>query len=353
MGLILALFMHLRWHPLRECFSRATSLLQAMPWLVLTFVALMLVPASLEPWTIPGKADGWMGLTLKEQLVHVLPMAGLDLATMLHGLLPPWPMALTAPLLLSWIFLQLKKAQRLTRSERQAQRIWERCLVIGGVAFVAWLWLTVEGLRMLGTLPAWADSGRWFLRWVMEASLMALTQLFLIHWIIIQEEDSGFPRRRDALQALDRILIQWRGCLLLVVLDGFWLIAWSHLGDQAFGLMEALILEAAILFAVLPVVVARIQDSFAGILAQSMQALFLAGLPLLGGGLTALAILVLGHFSVQNFLNLAGESLFWNWSARIFGALVLATLQSWLFLALVLTLLRHGLKAAALRESVN
>jgi len=345
-GLIVGLWLHLRWHPLREFFSEAFSLLQRMPWLVIGLVVCYGLTVSPEPWTVPLDDPQWASLSLKSQLFHMLPHAGLGLAMMIQGLVPPWPLALGLPGLLVWLLLKSKVPVR-RASQRQTSRLNHGRLPLALLMVVSWIWLLLEGVACLGVMPTW---GSWIvhgLRLGMESFTMVLGQLSLITWVILRKESSAWDVEKSVEDVRERLQSRWLAVTVTAGLGLLWILAWRGVDPAEPGLAEFLVVEAAVLFAALPMVVAQVRGSLTFILARVMQVLRVTALPLLAWVISALAILVLVDFSGQSFLSLAGGSGFGRWAVRIFNALVLATMQSWLFLALVLTLLRHGFNAPA------
>lgn len=351
-GTVAGFFLHLRWHPLRDLFREAAGLLKHMRWIVLGGLVLLIFADADEPWAIPKMVALWEGHTVKDQMIHLWPRAGLDLSILLHGLWPAWPLVLMTPFIVSWAALNLWRASSRQSSRRKRRRTSGHVFALV-LSLVAWFWLMLELLSWAGLWPVGGDFIRVSGRWIMEAWTMAACQVVLIQYAITLKQSGELDERRVLAEAMEHVMMRWRGVLSLAFLDLLWLMAWRHLERDPGGFKSLLIVEASILFSAGPVVVACVQGSMTQLIAGAMKGFIAAALPLIAGAVTALAMIVLAHFSVQNLWHLAGESQFWGWGVRIFAGLVLATLHSWLFLAFVLILLRHGLTAFTRSRGAN
>lgn len=351
MGLLGAgLLLHLKWHPLRAHFSDAWEVLQSFGWLVPMMAALQLMSGALAPWAIQ-KADGLAGpLTAWRGMLAVLPVAAQDMAALTHGFFPPWPVALAGPLLLSLLVWRVKKfPYRYGTRRKRPEALW----MLTAAAGLGWCWLGMEVVGTLTLMPEWLETLRLALRWVAEALSLAGLQVFMIRLVMGWDEPTLPNDEKDLWLAMEHTLSHWQGIMLLAALELMWLLAWRALADPGHGLSEWLMVESCLLFAVIPVVIARFRVPMTMLVELTAQVFIKTALPILGFAITATAILTLVHFSMVSLSDMGPESPLWVGLIRILSALVLATVRSWLFLTFVLTVLRQGLKAAAPEEAGN
>ncbi|MEN3941371.1 hypothetical protein WJU23_08770 [Prosthecobacter sp. SYSU 5D2] len=343
------LMLHLKWHPLRDCFSDAWDMLQSFGWLVPMMAALQLRSGSLAPWAIP--MEGMVGaLTAWRGMLAMLPAAAMEVAALTHGFFPPWPAALAVPFLLPLLLWRVKKFPYRYHSRRKRPGVfWALVLTV----LLSWCWLALEVMSSLKLMPEWMETLRLFLRWLAEAWMMAGLQVFMIRMVMGWDEPVEPSDEKDLWLALERSLSHWQGILVLAALDLLWLLAWRTLAVPGHGLSPWLVVEASLVFAVVPVVIARFRMGWSPMVEVLAHVFGRTILPLLGFAITATVLLMLVHFSMRSLYALLPESGLWPGLIRILIALVLATVRSWLFLALVLALIRHGLKAAAPEEAGN
>ncbi len=341
-GLVAGLMLHLKWHPLRTHFSDAWDMLQSFAWLVPMMAALQLMSGPWEPWCVPrGVAAAPVAAIGWKSILDLLPLAAQDMAVLGLGFFPPWPAALGLPLVLTLLVWRVKRFPYRYHSRRR------RPATLGALTVVvvlAWAWLGLEITGFFKPMPEVLETLRVMFRWIAEAWMMAGLQVFMIRLIIGWDEPLELDDQKDVWLALEHALSRWQGTLALAALNLLWLLALRTSGS---GLTAWLLTEAALLFACVPMGVAWMRGPWMRMM-DAMGRVFLASLPsLLGVAVTATVLLLLVHFSMRQLLSLVEENVLWTAVTRILIALVLATVRSWLFLTLVLTLLRQGLQVAA------
>ncbi|MES2738295.1 MAG: hypothetical protein V4672_18380 [Verrucomicrobiota bacterium] len=345
------LMLHLKWHPLREEFSEAWDMLQSLRWLVPMMAALQLLSGTAVPWGIALMNGGEAGaVTAWSQMQARVPVAAQEVAALTHGFFPPWPAALAVPFLLTLLMWRVKKFPYRYDSRRKRPAVF-RALIVA--ALVAWVWLGLEAAAVMRPMPEWLETLRLTFRWVAEACMMAGLQIYMIRLVIGWEEPTEPEDEKDLWLALEHTLARWQGGAVLAALDLLWLLAWRTLGETGHAWPVWVVVEASLLFAAVPVVAARLRAPLSVMVEATAQVCVKTLLPLLGYAITATAVLMLVHFSLHGLLPLLPEGPLWPGLIRILSALVLATVRSWLFLTFVLTLLRHGLKAASLQGQAN
>jgi len=349
-GLCVGLMLHLKWHPLREPLSDAWDMLQSFSWLVPMMAALQLMSGTLEPWAIPYEVGENENVTAWQQMREIMPVAGQDVAALTHGFFPPWPVALALPVVFSLLVWRVKRfPYRYYSRRRRPGTLWAWMVLV----FLAWGWLGLEAVGWVRPMSEWLETLRVGFRWLAEACMMAGLQVYMVRLVMGWEDPVEPDDQKDLWLALEHTLSRWRGILLLASLDLLWLMAWRALEGAHPWFSEWLVVEASLLFACLPLVIAWLRAPLFLMLELMTDVFVRTWLPLLGFAITATLLLLFARFSMGSVLSLVPDTPAWTGMIRIFSALVLATVRSWLFLALVLTLLRHGFKAAASQERAN
>lgn len=350
-GLAVGLMLHLKWHPLRDAFSDAWEMLSLLSWLVPAMASLQLLAGEGTPWSVPSQASGSGLVNLQsETWLKLLGESVQGLAAMMHGFFPPWPAALALPVALSLLVWRVAKFPY--RYHSRKKKPWVLRLLIIGCA-VTWLWLGMEIVSWIKPMPESLETLRVMIRWLAQALMMAGLQIWMIRLVITWDEPEDPDDQQDAWLSLEHTLARWQGVMALAGLNLLWLLAWKELAGSGSGLALAVLVESALLFATVPLILAWTRGSL-WLLAEAMMAVLLRSwLPVLGFILSAAALFLLVHLAMASMLSWVAESPAGTAGMRILIALVLATVRSWLFLAFVLTLLRHGLKTAALREQAN
>lgn len=342
-GAAAGVMLHLKWHPLRRHFSDAWDMMTGMPWLTVLGAALMLMAeVSGERWV----SAAWSVNDLMSWRDVALPLALSALteqARMLHGLLPVWPAALMLPValtLLSWRVLRFPY-----RYGPRRQLPVERWLLLAGMV-LSWGWLILEICHVTRSMPEWLEALRFGLRVMFMALAMAFSQVMLIRLVIAWEEPEHPDDQRDLGLAAEHTFARWRSLVALAVLDLLWLMLLPADGAPV-GAARWLLLEAMFLFAAVPLAVARVPGTILDQGAHAMRMLMRALLPLIGMTISAVVVLGLVRYASALIMGLTGQD---NWRTLVLlpvHALVLATVRNWVFLATVLTLLRHGLKPSS------
>ncbi|HEY1084424.1 MAG TPA: hypothetical protein VGE29_19305 [Prosthecobacter sp.] len=344
-GLCAGLFFHLRWHPLRSQLSDGWDMLLSLKWLVPLLAALQLFSTSFHEGPEFGLEDA--GQTLTGQMLARVPQAALADVQLLHALAPPWPLALAVPFWLSLLFWRVKRFPYRYVSKRRLSSAW-RWLAL--VAVLGWLWLGLEAVALLKPVPEGLETVRLMLRWLSQSLALAASQIFMIRLVIGWDEPEKPEDEDDAGLAFEQLLVRWPGVMALAGLDLLWLLAWHSLAEGHAGWAKWLLVEAGLLFASIPVVAARLRCNWRLQAEAAVRVLLNCAGSLLGLFLTGTALLLLVQFAMGNLQNWADGNVTLSALFRILSALVLATVRSWLFLTFVLTVLRHGFKAAASPE---
>lgn len=342
-GAVAGVLLHLKWHPLRRELSDAWDMMLCMPWLtVLTAVLMLLAEVGGERWVRPVGALNEL-LVWREMVVPLVLEALMMLGRLLHGLLPVWPLALLLPValgLLSWRVLRFPY-----RYGPRRQLPVERWLLLAGMV-LSWVWLGLEGCHVwVASLPEWLEALRDGLRLLFMALTMAICQVLLIRLVIAWVEPEHPDDRRDLGLAAEHTFARWRSLVALAVLDLLWLLL-PAVGAPS-GMARWLLLEALFVFAAVPVAVARVPGTVLVQGAFALQMLWRALPALVALALTAVAVLCVVLYASSVLMGLTVPGL-WSGLLLPVHALVLATVRNWVFLAAVITLLRHGLKPSAL-----
>ncbi len=350
MALGAGLMLHLKWHPLREEFSEAWDMLQSLRWLVPMMAALQLLSGESVPWGFSMRESGANVHSAWAYLLIQIPLAAQEMAALTHGFFPPWPMALAVPFLLTLLMWRVKKFPYRYDSRRKRPAVFWALII---AALSAWGWLGLEISSGLRLMPEWLETLRVTFRWLAEACMMAGLQIYMMRLVIGWEEPTEPEDEKDLWLALEHTLARWKGGVVLVALDLLWLLAWRSLGSETTGWPLWVVVESSLLFAAVPVVVARLRAPLHVMLEVTAHVFMKTLWPLLGYAVSAMALLVWAHFSLRGVASWFPEGALGQGMIRILSALVLATVRSWLFLAFVLTLLRHGLKAASSHGQAN
>lgn len=345
------LMLHLRWHPLRGVFSDAWETLLSFSWLVPAMAALQLFSGPLQPWAVPDLTAAVHPVTLDaESWGRLFGHSIQGLAALTHGFFPPWPVALALPLGLSLLVCRVARFPYRYDSRRKSPLVLR--LLIGSCV-LAWGWVGLEVTGWIKPMPEWLETLRLLLRWLAEALMMAGLQVWMIRLVMGWEDPEEPDDQHDAWLALEHSLSRWQGVMMLAALDLLWLLAWRAVDREGQGIAMWVIIESSFLFATVPLVIAWVRAPWMQMCEAMMQIFLQAFLPMLGFFISAAVIFMLVNLAMVSMLSWVSESPQGTAGMRILIALVLATVRSWLFLTFVLTLLRHGLKTAALREQAN
>jgi hypothetical protein len=331
------MLLHLLCHPLREETRMAWRLLRQLPWFVLGLAGLLVLAdensgRALEP---PASA-AWQ--TMVDALPVLLKSALRDVLWLFHGCLPTWPLAWLLPGFLSVALWR-------------GRRDWKQLGFIGlGLGTcLAWGWLVLEGalIANVAALPSWSALARYGARWLAEALTMAGAQLLLMGWTLAAA--LGAPKKGRLMRALDALFQHGRTWLAVALLDAL------LLGMVRYRVDAWILLEVLALFSPVPLVaVCAPQGGWRERGAWALLLLRQAAWPLLGLGLTVVSLLFLVRYTGAVVLTLTGSEGWLGMVGRSLAALVLASVQGWVFLTIVLTLFHQGHeKALSLREVSN
>lgn len=339
------LFLHLQWHPLRAVFSDAWALLLRLPWMVPAVAALaMLNVREAAPLPPADLADSW-------PLIRAdLAGAALDAASLPFRLLPAASLAWLTPLLM--VFLTLRLRQRTTPKNPRAG-LSPAFIVFALLTLLAWAWAVLEIYGRLAAMPFWLDSLRAVLRWPALAVALAAVQIYLFQLVHGWENPELPDEEKDLMLALEHSVAQWRNLGLLTAVNVFWLLADAALTSQAAAtgsVFHWVLVETALFLATAPAVLALARKPLPALLQQTGQSLWRCLPALAGFVITATVLLALTRHAMTVLQATVAENGLALALGRILSALVLATVRSWLFLALVISLLRHGLAHSPLEK---
>lgn len=341
-GWLVGWVLHLKWHPLRRHLSDAWDLLTGRPWLSVMLATMWLLAQWLGP---ESGADDWkhVDVSFWRDAASPLALRGVEMyVSSLHALFPPWPLAVILPPVLTAMAWRL---HRLPYRYSQIRLSHVEKVIMWLVAALCWAWIFVEIGREWRALPEWLESVRLAMRTVFSALMMALSQMLLIRMAIDWDDPASPDQNGDFTQALEETAARWRGVLGLAALDLLWLLWHQHQDiSGAHFFHRWVIVEAMWIFAPLPIAMAARPGPLLRQGAWAMRILLRAWLPLLGLTITAGAILMLLVYSGEILRELLGNNPLMGKAFASLRALVLATVHSWLFLASVFTLIRHGLK---------
>ncbi len=339
------LWLHLKWHPSRREFSEGWDLVTGLPWLTVLHGMLITAAELLGRRSITGAqavAEGWgWDGGMPERLLEGLA----EEAALAHALLPGWPWALLLPpalVLLSWRVIRYPY-----RYGPRRQRPEERWLLaVTMLLSWAWLGLEVASTGAANLLPEWVEGLRLALRLVFEAVAVAFSQMVLIRLVVAWLEPEQPDDARDLGLAVEHAFARWRGVAVLAALNlPVLLLEASSL--NAAGLGRWIHLEALLVFLMLPAAAARVPGPLKRQGTAALRGWLQAGLKVAGVLLTGAVLLALTRHASAVMLEQTGPE---GWRTLLLlpvHGLVLATVRNWVFLALVLTLLRHALTPPA------
>lgn len=337
-----ALWLHLRWHPLRREFSEGWDFVTSLPWFTVLHAALLLLAqftgsSLLLGQFAPADLASWQDIA-GPLLLQTL----FEITTLPHSLLPTWPLALLLPValgLLTWRVMCFPY-----RYGPRKQNPVERWLLLAAT-LLSWIWLAIEISRLSLPMPEWLEALRLALRLLFQAVTMAFSQIALLRLIITWAEPEHPDDQKDLVLAFEHTCARWRSIAGLAVLDLLILLMQSSTDGPARWMQ----LELMLVFFALPAAIARVPGPLSRQGMASLRTWRHAFFTLLGVLLTGLFLLALVRYTSATMLTLTGPE---SWQRSVLlpvHALVLATARNWVFLACVLTLLRHGLIPSSAR----
>jgi hypothetical protein len=315
-------------------------LVTGLPWLTVLH-GMLLVAGQLmgAPW-ITGSMQAFDLGTWRDIVGPLFLGSLMENVSLQHSLLPAWPWALFLPVvlaLLSWRVIRYPY-----RYGPRQQRPGEKWLLAGGMV-VSWGWLVLEVLTFAHRMmPEWLEGLRVAMRVIFQAVTMAFTQVVLARLVIAWMEPEQPDDQKDLGLAIEHTFARWRGVAGLAVLDLLILLLQGTVTSGR-GLLFWVLLEVMVLFLLLPVAVARVPGPWQR---QGMAALLAwkgAWASILGVLLSGVFMLAIMRYASMSMLEITGEGTWRTLLLLPVHGLVLATVRNWVFLALVLTLLHHGL----------
>lgn len=343
-GLCAGVVLHLKWHPQRRHFSDAWALMVAFPWLTSLAAAAWLLAgggnlgAHSGSWAL-GDFIAW-----RELAFPLMRFSLTIFAQLLHQVVPPWPSALLLPVVLSWLLWRVWRRPDAYLKPEHAT-VWRIVLVVGVLA--AWAWVTLEIADVTRTLPVGCESMRVSLRVACLAIMTAACQVLIIQLVIEWCEPEQPEVHGDAARAVEHVASKWQSIFALAAFNLFWLLLRNVPVTEVDGWRAWLLPEILLLFAALPISVARCSGDFFTQGGGAIRGLWLSLLPFLSVVITAVAVLMLVNYAAGVIAIGVGENAVASMIFLPVHALVLATIHNWLFLAAVFTFLRHGFRTDA------
>lgn len=338
LGFTAGMALHLHWHPLRRYFSDAWEFIHLRAgWIVLVAGASLAATVSggmREVAYSLEKLGDWRGLVAplaRDALVH--------LAQLPHMLVRPWPLACLMPFALAILTIRVWRWPY-RYGERRPSVEQKTALLMSTLAGFGWLVLEVAERR--GMMLEGVESVRLALRYFFTALTVAGMQVWLVCFAVAWEKPQDTEADRDAATALESVFARWQGVACLAAFDLLWL-SLRFLGlTAAQGFGGWLGIELLLLTTALPLAVAVVTGNFFQQGAAALRVLVRAALPLMLLGITALAVLMLALYASAMARALTASHAFWSVIVLVLDALVLAMLDSWLLLTVLLLMLRLG-----------
>lgn len=340
LGCAVGLLLHLRWHPLRQHLSDAWDFVRLRPLLVAGAAGAMLLAEAAGGERPPA----WTLLQLGDWREIVGAMAGQAaerLAVLPHALIAPWPLACLMPLVLGLLAVRVWR-RPYRYGKRRAGPEQKFSLLAATAAGAGWLVLEALGLRdMLSEALEMIKLG---LRYVFSALAAAGLQVWLVRLVFAWERPEKTTAEDDAGVALEHTFARWQGVACLGAFNVGWMAwrQWALASPDLPALNGWLWVEFLLLFAGLPVAVAAISAPFWEQGAAALRILLRSAVPLLLLAVTALAFLILAHYTAAVARALCMDAPLLRLFIMPLNALGLAMIDSWLMLTALLLMLRLG-----------
>ncbi len=337
-----ALWLHLRWHPLRREFSEGWDFVTGLPWFSVLHASLLLMAQFTGASLLCGQLDP-VDLSSWQDIAGPLFIQALfEITSLQHSLLPIWPWALLLPVALALLIWRVMRFPY--RYGPRRQNPVERWLLLA-VTLLSWFWLALEISHLSCPMPESIEALRLGQRVIFQAIAMAFSQIVVLRLIIVWIEPQHPDDQKDLALAFEHTCARWRGIAGLAVLDLLILL----MQGTTVGLTRWMQLEVMLVFLTLPAAIASVPGPIALQGVATLRVWQRALLPLLSVLLTSVFLLALVRYASAALLTFTGPE---TWQRAVLlpvHALVLATARNWVFLACVLTLLRHGLTPSSAR----
>ncbi len=323
-GVVLGVWLHLAWHPLRRHFSDAVDFLriQRLP--------LVIMLAAMGAHQLAGaRTEDGMGA------LGVMRVAVEKIALLFHQPFAPWPVALLLPV---WaVMLAVRLMRHPYRYQDARLRMEEKGILIA-LAVLSLAWSVMSLLAMRGADDEAPDMLATTARLVFGSIAAGGFQVWLCRLVIQWERPTDPDPATDTRTALDECFARWRSVLLLALFSVLWsaLLAWQ--AESRRLLPWSLLMEFLLVFSPLPLAVAVTRGSFIAAGGAALRALWRCGASMIGFTLTATVMIALGHFmvaAISSFLPAA------DMMARV---IILGALQGWLLITALLLLYRGGFR---------
>jgi hypothetical protein len=327
--------------------SEGWDFVTGWPWLTVLHAALLLMGhfSGTGAW-LGLPQPGWQPTFWGTEAGEKLALSGAEMLELPLALLPAWPGALLLPpalVLLGWRVMRYPY-----RYGPRRQRPVERWLLLSGT-LLSWVWLGMEVAHFSQSQPEWLEALRLGLRMLFQAVAMALTQVVLVRLVIAWAEPEHPDDQRDLGLAVEHAFARWRGVAALAVLDLLVLLLREMAPAGSVGLLTWARAELMFVFIGLPAAFALVPGSPARQGMSGLKVWMRAPLAVLGVLITGLVLLALTRHASATMLLLFPLENWQGWVLLPVHALILATVRNWVFLAAMLTLLRHGLKLSSPR----
>lgn len=338
LGFITGLALHLRWHPLRQHLSDAWDFVRLRPGLIVWVAGASMLWATFGDVNRPAYSLIELG-DWRELIVPLTRDALAHLALLPHALIPPWPISCLIPFALAILTIRIWRWPY-RYGERRPGPEQKIALLLVTLAGFAWLGLEVSSWKHM--LPEGVETVKLALRYIFTALATAGMQVWLMRFVIAWEKPQDIAAEGDATAALEHTFARWQGVACLAAFDLLWMSwrQWQISTPQSIG--GWLWIELMLVFAALPLAVASIPGSFFQQGAAALRIWMRSVVPLLLLTFTALAIFILAQYASAMMHALSADLPILRMIVLALNALVLAMLDSWLLLAALLLMLRHG-----------
>lgn len=338
LGFLVGLVLHLRWHPLRQHLSDAWDVVRLRPGLIVLTGGSMLLASvfsDVRPPVYPiAQLSDW-----RELIASLARDAVSHLVLLPHVLIQPWPLACLMPFALAILTIRIWRWPYRYGERRPGP---EQKIALLVVTLISFGWLVLEGMALRRMMPEGAETVKLALRYIFTALAAAGMQVWLMRFVIAWEKPQDTAAEGDATAALEHTFARWQGVACLAGFDLLWMSwrQWQISTPQSIG--GWLWIELLLVLAALPLAVASVPGHFLQQGAAALRILLRSAVPLLLLAITALAIFILAQYASAMMHALSADLPILRMIVLALNALVLAMLDSWLLLAALLLMLRHG-----------
>lgn len=329
-GLAVAVALHLAWHPLRRHFSDGYDFMRTrrLPlWIMLAALALVdrSMPDGLidDGGLLAGDFLAWQGVWIVR-----LKDAAMEAVMLLHQAIPPMPLAVLLPV---WVIMLTVQVMRYPYRYQKEKLKPEHRIVLLVLSALTLVWSVVfcftRGGQGHDVRDAVMQPATLFFGSLATAAYQVWLARLVIQWAEPREEETS---------ARDECFARWQNVLWLGGFNAVWTAFRFWIGPDATWQSWSLLVEVLFVFAPLPVAVAERRGSLMEVGGRALRTLWGGGVPLLGWGITAVALLALGKYAADTSWSF-GQGVAW-----VIRPLVTGMLHAWLLPAAMLMLYRRG-----------